>query len=254
MSGWDDTTSRSSPPDVTEFSGRARATAAGSPAADRRSRPRVVSARRDRPLRAGPAAGSGAAGDHGRGRGDHAPGDRAPHAGRAARRGQRPVRRIGRRRGCADHRHDAHEPRARDRPRQPPRRGPARRHQRRPEECGRGGGPLLPTRSGELRVLLDRRQHRHQCRRPVLREVRRHARRGAQPRGGHGRWARHPHRRAQREGRRRLLADPPDRRLTGHARDRDRGHAAPASGAAAEADDAGLLPDDRVGRRGGGVA
>ena len=110
------------------------------------------------------------------------------------------------------------------------------------------GGPLLPARPGQLRVLHDRRQHRHERRRAVLREVRRHPRRGARAGGRHGRRPRHPDRREEREGRRRLLADASLRRLAGDARHRHRGDAAPPTGSAAEADDARLLPDDRRSR------
>ena len=56
---------------------------------------------------------------------------------------------------------------------------------------------------------------------------------------------RHPDRRQERQGRRRLLADPPVRRQPGHARDHHRGDAPAAPGAAAALDDARLLPDAR---------
>ena len=198
----------------------------------RRRRSRVVSARRDRPLRAWAAAGRGAADEHRRGRRDHAARLCPPHACRSPRRRVGPFGRLRRGRRGAD--------------------GRARREWTaileidrdnlvavvQPgvlnadlEGSGRQGGPLLRARSGELRVLLHRRQHRHQRRRAVLREVRRHARRGARARGRAGGRSRHPHRRPQREGRGRLLADPSVRRLAGNAGDRDRGNAAPAPGA-----------------------
>ena len=59
---------------------------------------------------------------------------------------------------------------------------------------------------------------------------------------------RHPDRWPERQGRRRLLADPPPRRLAGHARDHHRGDAPAATHAAAAVDPAGLLPDARIGR------
>ena len=77
-----------------------------------------------------------------------------------------------------------HEPDPRDRPRQPGRRRPARRRQRRPQG-GRGRArPLVPAGPGERAVVDDRRQRRHQRRRPVLPEVRRHPRLRARARGG----------------------------------------------------------------------
>ena len=71
-------------------------------------------------------------------------------------------------------------------------------------------------------------------------------------RGRDGRRQRDPDRRQERQGRRRLLADPPLRRQPGHARDHHRGDAPAAPGAAAALDDARLLPDARWRRRRGG--
>ena len=71
----------------------------------------------------------------------------------------------------------------------------------------------------------------HERRRPVLRQVRPDARRRALARGRDGRRRRHPDRRQEHQGRGRLLADPPDRRVAGDARAHHRGDPAAAAGA-----------------------
>ena len=97
------------------------------------SRPRGVPARRDRVPERGAARGGRVSGDDRGGRGAPPARERAPRAGRAARRGDGPVRRRRRHRGRAHDRAHAHGPHPRDRSRQPVRRHPAGRHQRRPE-------------------------------------------------------------------------------------------------------------------------
>ena len=57
-----------------------------------------------------------------------------------------------------------------------------------------------------------------------------------------------PDGRQERQGRGGLLADAPDHRFAGDARDHHRGDAAPATDATATLDAAGVLPDARVGR------
>ena len=106
-------------------------------------------------------------------------------------------------------------------------------------------GLFYAARPGQLRDVLDRRQPRHERGRPVLRQVRPDARLGPVARGRHGRRRGDPDRRPERQGRRRLLADPPVRRQPGHARDHHRGDAPAPSRAAAALDDARLLPDAR---------
>ena len=98
---------------------------------------------------------------------------------------------------------------------------------------------------GELRELLDRRQPRHERRRPVLREVRPDPRVGARPGGRARRRDRHPDRRPERQGRRRVCPDPPLRRVAGDARAHHRGDAPAAAGAPAPGDAPGVLPDPR---------
>ena len=140
-----------------------------------------------------------------------------PGADRAARRRHQPVRRlVGRQRrdravAGADARH-------RDRHHHPGGRGRTRRVQRRGQ--GRGGRARALVSPGPVvvRDLLDRRQHRHQRRRSVLREVRRHHRlRARTGRGAGRRRADHPRRQAD-QGRRRSLAAQAVRRLGGDAR------------------------------------
>ena len=83
--------------------------------------------------------------------------------------------------------------------------------------------PVLRARSGELRDVLDRRQPGHERRRAVLRQVRPDARFRALARGRDGRRHGHPDRRQEHQGRGRLLADPPDRRVAGDPRAHHRG-------------------------------
>ena len=64
---------------------------------------------------------------------------------------------------------------------------PARPVQRRGEEGRRRTRPVVPAGPVVVRDLQHRRQHRHQRRRAVLREVRRHHRLRAGPAGGAGR-------------------------------------------------------------------
>ena len=112
-------------------------------------------------------------------------------------------------------------PDPRDRQGEPRRGRPAGGHQRPAQGGRRGRGPVLPARSGQLRDVLDRRQPRDECRRPVLRQVRPDARLGHVARGRDGRRHGHPDRRPERQGRRRLLADAPVRRAA-RARSRSR--------------------------------
>ena len=102
-----------------------------------------------------------------------------------------------------------------------------------------------------VRDLLDRRQHRHQRGRSVLREVRRHHRlRARTGRGAGRRRADHPRRQAD-QGRRRSLAAQAVRRIRGDARHHHPGRPAAAAGAAAPGDPGGDLPRSRGGRAGG---
>ena len=217
-------------------------------APDRADRPRVVPPRRDAVPPGRPAAGGRLPDDDRRGRRARPDRRRASRPGRPARRRHRPVGWRFRDRGRPDHRlhGDGQDPR--DRPGEPGRGRPAGRHQLDPEGRGRRRGPVLPARPGQLRDVLDRRQPRHERRRPVLRQVRPDARFGPVARGRHGRRDDPPDRRPEHQGRRRLLADPPVRRQPGHARDHDRGDPQAPAGAAAPPDDAGLLPDARIGR------
>ena len=116
---------------------------------------------------------------------------------------------------------------------------------------GRRGGPVLRSGSGELRDLLDRREPRDERRRAVLREVRPDPRLRPRAGGRPRRRPRHPDRRQERQGRRRLRADAPVRRVAGDARDHHRGDAPAPGRAAAAVDDARLLPVARRRRRRG---
>ena len=107
-------------------------------------------------------------------------------------------------------------------------------------------GPLLPARPRELGVLHHRRQRRHQRRRPVLREVRRHRRLRPRPPGGAPRRRGDPHRPPHRQGRGRPRPHRPVRRLRGHPRRGHRGHHPPRARARPRADRAGDL---RLARR-----
>ena len=93
------------------------------------------------------------------------------------------------------------------------------RAQRRGEAGRRRARPLVPARPVVVRDLLDRRQRRHQRRRPVLREVRRHHRLRARPDRRARRRDRGRARRAAAQGRRRAVADQALRRQRGHPRD-----------------------------------
>ena len=197
---------------------RDRGTVAAHQAPDRADRPRVVSDRRDA-LPARRSAPRRRLPDHDR-RGLRARPDRlrVPRPDRPARRWDRPVRRCLGDRGRPDHRlhRDGQDPR--DRQGEPRRGRPAGRHQRHAQGRGRRRGPVLSARPGELRDVLHRRQPRHQCRRPVLRQVRPDPRVGPLARGRDGRRDDHPDRRPEHQGRRRLLADAPVRRQPGDAR------------------------------------
>ena len=83
--------------------------------------------------------------------------------------------------------------------------------------------PVVPTRPLLLRDLLDRRQHRHQRRRAVLRQVRGDHRLRPRPRRGAGR--RHPGQAGRQTGQGRGRAVPGEavRRQRGHPRHRDPG-------------------------------
>ena len=63
-------------------------------------------------------------------------------------------------------------------------RGSGGRDQRRTARGGRGAGALVSARSGKLTLVDYRRQHRDQCRRGVLCQVRRDQGLRARPRGG----------------------------------------------------------------------
>ena len=80
-----------------------------------------------------------------------------------------------------------------------------------------------------VRDLQHRRQHRHQRRRAVLREIRRHHRLRARAAGGAGRRDRGAPGRPAAQGRRRAVADQAVRRQRGHARGDHRGDAAAAA-------------------------
>ena len=101
---------------------------------------------------------------------------------------------------------------------------------------------------GELRDVHDRWQPGHQRRRPVLREVRPDPRLRPGPGGRAGRRHDPADRRQEHQGRGRLLADPPHRRLAGDAGDRHGGDPAPAPDPAAAVHAARVLPEPRVGR------
>ena len=117
---------------------------------------------------------------------------RAPARG-AARRRQRPGRRLGAQRGRHRPHHHADEPHRRDRPRGHGGGGRARRGQRRPAGGGRAPGPLLPARPGQPEAVDHRRQRRHRRQRPALPEVRRHQGLRAGPAGGPARRQPLPH-------------------------------------------------------------
>ena len=112
----------------------------------------------------------------------------------------------------------------------------ARRRQRRPQGGRRRARPLVPAGPGERALVDHRRQRRHQRRRAVLPEVRRHPRlraraarpsSAARPAYGTVGAARPP----DHQGRRGLRPGRPDGRLRGHARRGHRGDAAAAAGA-----------------------
>ena len=111
----------------------------------------------------------------------------------------------------------------RDRPAQPDRDCSAGRDQRRFEPRRGRARAALPTRSGQLRDVHDRRQRGRELGRTALRQVRRDARLGTRPGGRARRRQRHPHRRQDDQGRRRLRPDEPLRRLRGDARPGHRG-------------------------------
>ena len=149
---------------------------------------------------------------------------RAPDPGRPARRRNGSVgrrQRGGRRRRPLLR---GHEPDPAHRPGGAPRRRPARRRQRRSARRLRRAGPLVPAGPGELALVHDRRQRRHQRGRHVLRQVRRDPRLRARAGGGQrprGDRAGGP---ADREGRRRVRPLRPPRRLRGHPRRDHRDH------------------------------
>ena len=190
----------------------------------------------------------GAADDDGRGRRAGPAGGGPPGPGRARAARARAERRRGRRRRWPDDRLHPDGPRPRDRPRQPGRGDPAGRRQRGPQEGRRGRGPVLRARPGQLRDVHDRRQPRHERRRPVLRQVRRDPRLGPRAGDRDGRRVGRPARRADDQGRRRVRPDPAHRRQPGNARDRHRGDPPAAPDAPAQGDPDRLLPDPR--RRG----
>ncbi len=129
----------------------------------------------------------------------------------------------------AVHREDARHHR---RPGHPHGRRPTRPAQRRGQEGGRRARAVVSAGSVVVRDLQHRRQHRHQRRRTVLREVRRHHRLRARAAGGAGRRHRGATRRAAVEGRRGAGADEAVRRQRGHARGHHRGDPATAAAAA----------------------
>ena len=216
----------------------------------RPGRPRGVPTRRDGLSARGPPAGSRPPGRDGTGRGARAPVRRARRADRPPRCGDRALGRRRGDRGCAHDRVHAHEPRARDRRGEPDGHDPARHRQRGPQGCCRGPRPVLRAGSGQLRAVHDRRQPRHQRRRPVLRQVRRDARCRPRPRGRHGRRDRPAPGRQERQGRRRLRAHPAARRLAGDAGPDDRGNA-PAPACTAAPRDAASPSSPRSTRRAG---
>ena len=171
-------------------------------------------------------------------------------AGRAARRRERPVGRVdgGRRRHRGLPRADA---RGRDRPGLPGRRRPARSLQRRGEGRGGEGGAVVPARPVVVRDLLDRRQHRHQRRWPVLREVRRHDRLRPRARRRAGRRHAGDPRRQADQGRRRTVVAEALRGQRGDARHRDARDPAAGAGAGRAVDPGGDVPLDGGRGRGG---
>ena len=134
----------------------------------------------------------------------------------------------GRGRHRAQPRADA---RGHDRRTHPRRRGPARRAERRGEASRCRRGTVVPAGSVLVRDVLDRRQRRHQRRRPVLRQVRRDHRLRARHAGRSGRRHGLAARRSAAEGRRRTVAD---QTVRGQRGDAGRDHRAdPASGSGA---------------------
>ena len=105
----------------------------------------------------------------------------------------------------------------------------ARPVQRGGEEGRRRTRPVVSARPVLVRDLQHRRQHRHQCRRAVLCEVRRHHRLCAGHGGGAGRWHRGPAGRPTAQGCRRAEPDKTLRRQRGHAGRHHGGDAAAAA-------------------------
>ena len=149
-------------------------------------------------------------------------------AGRAPRSRDGPVGRCERGRGRHRAVHRADAPHRRDRRRRAARGRAAGRGQRRAARRGRRARPLVPARPRERPLVDDRRERRHQRRRPVLRQVRRHARLCARPRGRHGVRRGRATGPAHRQGRGGLRPGRADGRLGGHARRGHRGHGPPA--------------------------
>ncbi len=118
---------------------------------------------------------------------------------------------------------------------------------RRRRPAGARERSAVPARSGRRRAIADRRQHRHQRRRPAHLQVRRHRRLGD--------WARARDRARRADlGRRpgpqgcgRLRHQVADRRLRGHARGRHRGLAEADAGARIAASGRRLLRERRSG-------
>ena len=187
------------------------------PARHRPVGPRPLPSRRDRISPRRPPARGRIAHVHRRRRRARAAVRRARRPDRPARRRDRPVRRRGRHRRRADGLVHAHGRDPRDRSREPHRDDAAGRDQRDAEGGGRRAEPVLRAGPRVVRVVLDRRQPRHQRRRAVLREVRRDPGRGAGARGRDGGRRRPAARREEREGRRGLRADPAAGRQPGNA-------------------------------------
>ena len=123
----------------------------------------------------------------------------------------------------------AHEPHPRDLRRRRARGRRAGRAQRRPQRPARTARALVRARPREPCDLVDRRQHRHERRRPAVREVRRDPRGRARARGRARRRPPAAHGPPHREGRHRVRPHRAPHRVRGHPRRHRRGDRAAAA-------------------------